>query len=325
MKQVLVFILFFPGVIACSSGPKKGPFFWTAEKEGKTIHILGTIHLGLDFEALQCHQEISDSLAESDLFWLEADINRQRELIQTAMNTLVMNPSGHSFKSLSEESQDFFKAKAGQDSTVTRLSYLGLISYIQNICQIEHGEFLEERLAGFENQFKSVTLDLQVQQLAQTQNISQDYLDEESYMPDLIRSNAEKVSKELVEKSVREYKNNCQPEKLARNLDIQLEAIEDIVSKYTKGASFDVLKIDDRVLKQQGFTEEAVDSYKDQFQLNILRKRNENWLKKLVSAQEQKMFVAGGLAHFTGSDNVLDGLRRSGYSVRRFNSDCQPE
>ena len=68
-----------------------------------------------------------------------------------------------------------------------------------------------------------------------------------------------------------------------------------------------------------------IKSYKDNFKHNILRKRNEIWLKKLVSASEKNMFVAGGLAHFQGSYNVLDGLKKEGFSVRRFNSECQPE
>ena len=298
MKILLVFIVFFSGVIACSPVQNKGPFFWRAEKEGKTIHILGTVHVGISLEDLQCHQEISDSLDGSDLLWTESDINRQQELMQTAMDTLVMNPSGHSFKSLNEESQDFFKAKAGQDDTVTQLSYFGLMVYMQNLCQIEHKEFLQKRLASFENKLKQLALDIEIQQLAQIQNISQDYLDEESYLPDLIRSNVEKISKEQVEKLVREYKNKCQQEKLAKSLNSQFELIENIISKYKNGVSFDVLKLGEQTLKQSGFTEDMIESYKDNFQHNILRKRNEIWLKKLVSAQEQKMFVGGGISPF---------------------------
>ena len=78
------------------------------------------------------------------------------------------------------------------------------------------------------------------------------------------------------------------------------------------------------ILKAKNLQENMIKAYRDNFQHNILRKRNEIWLKKLLSA-EPNMFVAGGLAHFQGSYNVLDGLKKEGFSVKRFTPDCQLE
>ena len=104
-----------------------------------------------------------------------------------------------------------------------------------------------------------------------------------------------------------------------------MEGLEALIQKYKSGVSFDVLKIDENTLKLQGATEEQIKDYKDNLENNLLRKRNEIWVKKLVSASEKNMFVAGGVAHFINSYNVLDGLKKEGFSVKRFNFDCQPE
>ncbi|MCZ0931830.1 MAG: TraB/GumN family protein [Oligoflexia bacterium] len=325
MRVLLVFYFVSFGTVACSPN-LKGPFFWKAEKNGKTIHILGTIHVGVGLEDLQCHQVISDSLGQSALLWTETDIKRQQELLQTAVSALVMNPSGHSFKSLNEESQNFFKTKAGQDNSITQLSYFGFLGYLNSICLIEHKKFLKERLGSFQN--NQTSLDVQIQQLAQTKNIAQDYLDEEDYIPELIRSNVGKISKEQVEKAVREYSRNCQQEKIAKALEDQFETMEDIMQKYKNGDSFDLLEIDEQNFKQQGWTEEMLKDYRDNVRHNLLRKRNEVWLKKLLSTHVEgnaNMFVAGGLAHFQGSYNVLNKLKENGFSVKRFNSDCKAE
>ena len=131
--------------IACGTNPK-GPFFWTVEKEGQILHILGTIHLGMGLEDLQCSQVISKSLKQSDLLWTEADGQKQQREIQNAERQLLVDVSGQSFQSLSEESQNFFKTKWQPEilETLQQMSYFGLSVQMNRLCIVEHKEFLRK-------------------------------------------------------------------------------------------------------------------------------------------------------------------------------------
>ena len=77
------------------------------------------------------------------------------------------------------------------------------------------------------------------------------------------------------------------------------------------------------------FTEDDIKEHIDFFNETALKKRNETWLKKLVSAHQLKankeMFVAAGLGHFTEDHNVLDMLKSEGFSVKRYSAKCVAE
>ncbi|MCZ0932253.1 MAG: hypothetical protein OXJ52_03760 [Oligoflexia bacterium] len=133
MKTLLILVLF-SSFISYSKESfsffipyKKGPFFWKAEKEGRTIYILGTIHQVVGLKDLQCHQVISDSLNQSVLVWTEK-LQKEKELTDIAAHSLMKDLSGYSFKSLNEETQNFFKTKTNQEQSqiVKQLSYFGL-------------------------------------------------------------------------------------------------------------------------------------------------------------------------------------------------------
>ena len=335
----LVFILFLFGLSAGCSESAKGPFFWKAEKEGKSIYILGTIHFGVGLEDLQCQSEIFDSLSKADLLWTETDLKRQQELMQTAVGTLMMNPSGHSFNSLSEKSQNFLReksqgrysdGKASEGSkeevlteyeAVKKLSYFGLYAYIQSLCQIEHKEFL----ADLTSKRKAKNMDSSIQQLGRQKSIPQNYLDEENYFIELTREQLGKISKEQVEKGIRNYRKNCQQEKIAKVYSQTFDHLEAMISMYKSGRSFDTSETLEIQLRDHGIEEDMINASKDYFRHNFLRKRNKIWLEKLISADEKNMFVAAGLAHFQNPYSVLDSLKKEGFSVKRFNSDCQPK
>ena len=183
---------------------------------------------------------------------------------------------------------------------------------------------MEEQFKLYSKQL-SQKLDDQIRQLAQTKNIPQSSLDEKDSIFDLVRTQTKIASKEQVERAVKRYSRDCQQKEIAEVFKV----MENMIQKYKNGESIDFFKMDEQVLKRQGWTEDMVKSYKDRLQRNLLKKRNEIWLKKLLSAHVREdntnMFVAGGMLHFQGSFNVLDKLRKNGFSVKRFNSDCKAE
>jgi uncharacterized protein YbaP (TraB family) len=65
------------------------------------------------------------------------------------------------------------------------------------------------------------------------------------------------------------------------------------------------------------FHQELSDDHGDQqFIEHLLRRRNQNWFQQLTPLmQKQTLFVVVGAAHLIGPDNLLEMLRRDGYSV----------
>ena len=63
-------LLFFVGLFLI--GPASAtPYFWSIEINGKTVHLLGSIHHGIVIEDLSNSNKIIDSLLGSDLVFLE--------------------------------------------------------------------------------------------------------------------------------------------------------------------------------------------------------------------------------------------------------------
>ena len=323
---------FFLGVlflfVSCSTNPK-GPFFWTVEREDQTLHILGTVHIGVGLEDLPCSQVISESLEQSELLWTEANVQKQRREIHDAAVQLLEDPSGQSFQSLDEKSQDFFKTKLQPEAfeAVKQMSYFGLVIQMNFLCIADHRRFLSRKIALHARKIKGLKrLDIQIQQTAPS-NVPQDYLDESSYFGHLIRSRAEQISKKQVEKAVENYYRNCSRRRLAQGIEWQFDAISEAIRQYESGLDVDFLNIDEETLRRRGLSEDRVRSYLDYFKHNILRRRNEMWLDKVLSSQENNtsVFIAAGFSHFQGPFNMLDMLQAEGFSIKRLNPDCETE
>ena len=59
------------------------------EKEEQKLHILGTVHIGVSLEDLQCSEVIYESLQQSDLLWTEADGRKHRKEMKKDSKTIV--------------------------------------------------------------------------------------------------------------------------------------------------------------------------------------------------------------------------------------------
>ena len=60
---------------------------------------------------------------------------------------------------------------------------------------------------------------------------------------------------------------------------------------------------------------------------NLLKNRNIIWVEKINQAlnteENNTIFVAGGVLHFLGSDNVIDMLEEEGFNIKRLH--CSEE
>ena len=68
-KNFLIYISVLTLLVSCSSGNK--PYFWEAEKDGKTSYFLGTFHHGISLDELLCSDTILERLKNSDLVLTE--------------------------------------------------------------------------------------------------------------------------------------------------------------------------------------------------------------------------------------------------------------
>ena len=309
------------------SESKKGPFFWQVEKDGRVHHILGTIHYGVALQDLQCSEEISQSLLQSDLVWTEINENLLEQKFKSHMESNYldyMDLSRSHFQSLNPESQKFFQQEFFKEQGFTVENYLSKFKYLfLNTLVFEFCADLIARSLSPNNKIE-VGLDFEVEALALNKNIQQDFLDRNSDMGALLTLGFPKdlISKEAVERNIKYLNENC--------LLDQKEA-ETIKADFISGnfpEDLDPFNSEDRnEYIKQGWSEQEIKKIIDSFNNELLKNRNEVWLNELVSANQQtnKMFIAGGLTHFVEDHNVLGMLKREGFTIKRYSSACVPE
>jgi len=327
-KNFLYFLYFLFLFSICSpcSAKLNGPFFWKAKKDGKTMHILGTMHVAVGLNDLQCSQNISNTLKQSSLLWLEVNTTNTMKINQ-AMLPLRFDGSGQSFNNLNETSQNFLKSKFPLTiNDIKHLNYFGLKTQIQQICMAEHRDTvmrINQELTGN----TQVHLDNQVQELAKLHNIEQNYLDGENHLEvivDWMQSNAEKVSKTVIEEIIESYKEQCTKENIENLFSEAKNFHTYIVEQYLLGEEMDFEILEPQLLEKMGLTEEAIKESVNNSSQMLFNNRNKKWLKTLLSAHTHidNMFVAAGVGHFQGQYSILDMLQREGFFVQRMNLEC---
>ena len=295
MKLKIYFIYFvFLFVTSCGDLDKPGPYFWKVQKDGKTSYFLGTYHVGVTLEDLQCSNQIESHLKQSDFLFTEvADFNSQsdqkfNEMLRTYRVTVMLSKkNGKEFQSLNTDSQIFFRSRNIQEN----LSYTGYLIVLSNLCR---DQALYATNAG------AVSLDAQFKAISQSKNIQIEYLDAnantdavaEAYIG-IRYSQLENVSSKDVNEAVSTFES-C------------VSGIVDHISEYIAG---NLQVVSDK-----------------EFDKVLLKDRNEIWVEKFKKAQESdnydQIFLAGGAAHFIGNYNVLDMLKKDGFSINRMNSNC---
>ena len=347
---------------SCSGELAKGPFFWSAEKEGKSLNILGTIHLGVALEDLQCSSQIKTYLDNSAVIFTEikkeeAGLDAIATESQAQIQPLVLSSTGREFKSLNEKSQQFFKDKFVQliektsqtklteenkneiSNSLNQLSYFGLQQNLSAFCLSDNQDLFQKHKERMQELSKKGALDLQIQQLAQAkgkalylesqQDRVEAFLGEDDLQK--LREQAENLKVEDIESDIQTYDKSCSSKTVGAMFETSYDMMISLQSDYLSGKNINIeARIKDLV---NNFPEEMPDSFKKQIKggiikamkSNLLKFRNERWFPKLLSAHRdhKQVFVAAGLAHFTSAHNILDQLRDSGFSVKRMKAGCK--
>ena len=305
------------------------PHFWSAEKNGKTVYLLGTIHMGVSLKDLTCSDKIFESLKTSDLVFLE--IEKLSETLSENDKKIVLTGS-------LEEREEILKRLSQEDrkkiENTKNLILKGVIPSLfpyqfvdeerespENLSRAIK-EFLTDRGITLQENFADIAyslsltayydaffsfpdqMDVQIGRIAQEENIRISTLDDKSATVRELNENKTadlkkpllEINSDFIEESVRTYN---------QSVEFLKADFKDSISFYLKGPSTEALK---------NLPEHLNDN---DIETTLLKNRNALWLEKLLKALENQdygqIFLAG---HFTASANLLDMLKAEGFSVR---------
>ena len=112
-KQFFI-LLFMFSAFSYAVVDDRQPFFYSAEKNGKTVHLFGTIHSGVSFEEVACFDKILAALKSCDLVFKEITNAETRDWTGEEMLTLFTGPKEEqeaAFSRLSQESRRFAESR----------------------------------------------------------------------------------------------------------------------------------------------------------------------------------------------------------------------
>ena len=308
----LLLILF---VAACGENPsekKMIPYFWKAQKDGKTSYFLGTMHRGVVLEELQCSKVIKSHLKGSDYLFVEGNEFEIRKRSQILLQK-IKSKTYTEFYTLSTHSQNFFKNR--ELPNYNSYNYAGYSIMLEILCTIDfkNKHWLKAKdcpSLGFPLDMMCLkdsapkmnidAVDSQIESLARKQGLAIgsldhgiDSIDTDATMSALLQNNLK-----------------------SKDIDLQVLNFDESCMSRTQ-------LINEYKTNQLELENETLGSHEQD--IVLLKNRNEKWIDKFKRMHQvhQQIFIAAGLAHFTMKFNMLDMLKVEGFSIQRIQSSCQ--
>ena len=301
----LFYKIFFLVFVACAfcevyaAGVEKSqirhPYFWKVEKDGKTSHLLGTLHKPVSIGELPCSHKIRHHLENSDLVFVE--INHRSERSRKAVETQkqwMLSKNGKEFQLLSKKSQEFLKSKGVSE----RLNFFGYNVVLTNLCA--HGV----------DDIDGLRLDEKITDIAYSKGIPVRELDD--FHRKYKRVMGEHRKKADTYKGLSNAQFIVEAQLLNRRMDyffIVCPSLQEffIMENYKFGNGMaDIKRALDRLTQFQRMR-----------QFERWGKRNIQWVNRFGEAHQNhdRIFLVGGLGHFVGSVSLIDMLKHKGYTV----------
>lgn len=257
--------------------PLKKVFFWSAEKDGKTTYLLGTMHMGIDAET-RLPQIVWDKLDAQPIFAMEADVSDPK------LAQMMLRTSGTLREELGEEYWKKLEKLVGpaMAAQLERTTAVGAAALLM-LKDLPKTAAMDGVLLGraINQKKKIVYLEeamLQMQVLQKHMNLK-----------------ALKMMIDTGEKAAAQAK---------AMLDAYLAGEPSAILKVTEEQKVDALK--------HGFTEKE---YTEQME-DILYKRNAAWIPVLEKLHaEGGGFVAVGALHLIGPRSVNELLEKRGFKL----------
>ena len=309
------FLLLALFIAACGKTPssnKFGPYFWKVEKDNKASYFLGTVHVPITLENLQCSKEIKSHLGNSDYLFLERIYNQNREsnfrfsVLDKMFSTNISKPE---FYTLNKNSQTFFK----EGGIPEDFNYIGYSFFLNKMFQ---RAVMEQHLLiakdcpslGFPldilclqdsagKMSMGTTLDGHIESIARKQDLQIGSLDDEIY-------------------------DDSIADAFTQLFETTPEDIDKWVLNFNKGVASSFQFINQYIKGEPAIAGEAEAR---EIAMVLLKDRNEKWVGKFqpIHRTHKQVFLVAGLFHFIKSFNVLDMLKAEGFSIKRMQSSCQ--
>ena len=334
VKTILLSAVFCSfGIIATAEDltEPKGPFFYRADKEDKSLYLLGTMH-SESLDQLQCRSPIMSFLEDSDLLWSEVSEGIK---LQTQAKILadLEESAEPEFNSLSENSKRFL---VDTFKRITQTSHSVAVEQLQQANLPSIGLFLllqcipPEIIQFIQSQANG--MDSVIQKMADSLNIPQNFLDDlQSYsavfeinIPSLnftvkdinfTIDDHDQFCKSTEDNLLPLYQTASTFQNLYRMGEIDENSFEDVLKSNYQKSHFYYSLFDKPVPEDKNFK-----AFKD----TVLKNRNQKWIEKIRQSHKDNnsIFIATGLGHLIASDNILDMLKEDGFSIQRMNADC---
>ncbi|MBA3498784.1 MAG: TraB/GumN family protein [Myxococcota bacterium] len=280
LRALIVFLVF---TAACKSEPVKTiecPYYWSVEKDGKTTHLLGTIHGGVD--AKQLPQHVWADLDRAPAVAIEADIS----------DPSLMAKIQRTGPSLREELGDAYWKKLEKVVGAPTAKALTSLKTSMAAAVIMHQQMPRQ---------VQTPMDLEVLTTAKRKNKRVVFLES-------IDDQLELLDKYI---TVRDVRNMLDDSGLLRS---EMAAM---VTAYEAG---DEAALSSTIAKSraqaltQGYTQAEVD---EQYAA-LFDRRNQAWIMPLEQLHAAGGgFVAVGSGHLIGPESVTALLAKKGYTVQR--------
>ena len=294
--KCILFIVSFFFIVSCGKSGKSGPYFWKVQKNGKTSYFLGTRHIGVALEDLQCSKQINTYLKQSDFLFTEVgnsdseSYEEFNQILKEHKKTVTLSKkNGQEFQSLNKNSQIFFRSRGVPED----FSYIGYMIVLDDLCT---DQAIHAVGAGY------ISLDAQFKAISQSENIPIEYLDADE--------NTDAVAKAYIGIKYDHWKNTDSEDVNETVFDFELciSGVIQHINKYVEG-------------------DLEIGKSKKEYDKALLKDRNDQWVAKFKEAygsgKYDQIFLAGGTAHFIADFNVIDMLKQDGFSISRMNAACE--
>jgi uncharacterized protein len=257
-----------------------GAYFYRIEKSGKTSHLLGTRHLGVDIAKFP--KEVTDQLTASALAVFETapGDNSDAGIVAPAHKPLP--------DELGAEMWDHYEGLVGE----------GLAA---RLTEVDPPTALLMMMALFED--KQSALDEQLQQLAQASNIPIEGLETSAFQERLINR---WLDMRALKAAVKVTDDRA---------ELKQTTIDDL-TEYCGGTDVDPGPDpkERQDLIDGGYTDAEIAQYEEE----LVYARNRDWIPKLEKLFARgDVFIAVGADHLIGDQGVVSLLGKRGYTVTR--------
>ena len=339
MKQVVFsFFWFFCCTFVFFAGPKSEavrkkdiPFYWSAEKNGKKTHLLGTFYVGISLEEdVKCSEKISEQIKGSDLIFLETKPEPQN-LTEEEKLIIYIGPREEREKvldKLSKEEQEQIERRRKMAKRMVRATlphhykyeYEGrgnfrdfngrakefFISYGANVTQWSYTDYFYFifETAFFEAFLSSgIYMNEEIYNIAQTNNTRVQFLDDSLKVDSDLN--------EATEVSIIKWEVKIDRRYIENYADRYNQIVHAFEKDFSDGA--DIYKSGKEVVFKR---------FSGELSPEKTLERNTLWLKPFIAAHQNpeysNIFLAAEAKHFLGPFNLIDLLRMEGFSLKRI-------